>query len=442
MRKIICFLFFVRFVHAEISWSPIEELAHPGVMYHDITTDSKGNSYAVWVREDQNNFILETAAKYFQGKWESPIVLSKFPKEGTTALPAMIVDSSDSVHLLWVENTGDDYFLKTAVRRPNEKWLSSEVITSDRTVFLNIRLAKNSFGYVFAAWNKKFSKKDSIIQTAEKEAGKPWSEPINLTPLGYYGYTDIGADDLRNVYVIWTSFEAGEAYVQTSQRLSSNSWSVPSDFDRPGLLWGNYRKQGMETRLAVNSAGDAFGLSNFPASSTVYRVFCSYKNAGSSWTESRHISGKAFTDRGWIYSPDIVIDSLGNAFSAWYTYVPSFFSGIQRIEVVNCSKSNGWSDPRALIESSTNLYPPKIAVDNLGNAVVVWYAKTPSDCTVQASFFSQNQGWSQPLDVSCKDPSLKTNPKVIIDNIRRVHISWLEGPQNQEVIKTITAVFD
>lgn len=34
MRKIIYLLLFTHFIHAEISWSPIEELAHPGVIYH------------------------------------------------------------------------------------------------------------------------------------------------------------------------------------------------------------------------------------------------------------------------------------------------------------------------------------------------------------------------------------------------------------------------
>lgn len=313
MRQILSFLFFVSFsfIYAEISPSPIEELAHPGVIYHDIATDSKGNLYAVWVRKDQNSLILETAVKYFQEQWQNPIFLSKSLNEGTSR-PALVVDSLDQVHLLWVENDENGYSLKTAMRSL-ETWSSSDTITLSNTPFLGICLAKNSFGCVFAAWRKKFSEKSSIIQMSEKEEGGHWSEPINLTPQGDYWYPDIGADDLGNVYAIWTSIESGVAYVQTSQRLSGDSWSAPSDFDCLGQFWGYYRKHGEETKIAVNASGDVFGVARFTADNILNSVHCTQKNAKSDWSESKSISGSHLGAK-LILLPNIVVDNLGNAF--------------------------------------------------------------------------------------------------------------------------------
>lgn len=440
MRKIVYFLFFIHLIHAGVSWSPVEEFAPPGVFYHDIAFDSKGNAYALWIRKDQNDLVLETAVKSFQGEWESSILLSKLIKEGT-ATPKMIVDSSDHVHLLWIESEGNNYLLKTALRGFHEEWSTSEMITSGDTLFLELVLAKNSLGSVFAIWNKKFSAGGFIVQTSEKEEGGPWSEPTDLTPKGNYSHVGICADGLGNVYAIWTSNEWDSPYVQTSQRLSRNQWALLSDFDFPGWLWGYYRKVGDTTRIAANSSGDVFGISRISVD-YVDSIVCSYKNAESDWTESKTISENG----GWqnlILWPNIVVDELGNAFSTWYRYEPALFSkNMYSIGVVNYSKMWGWSNPQLLIESPTFVGPPKIAVDHLSNAVVAWSAFAEPDGVIQASFFSKDRGWSLPQEVSSKDSVLKSGLKLIIDPLRRVHISWIEGPENQGVIKMVNAILE
>lgn len=438
MRKILCFLFFIHLIHAEPSWSPVEELAPPGAFYHDIAFDSKGNAYALWIRKDQNYLVLETAIKSFQGKWENSILLSKFIKEGT-ATPKIIVDSSDHVHLLWIESEGNNYLLKTARRGFYEEWSLPEVITSGDVLFSELALAKNSFGSVFAIWSKKFSEGSSIVQTSEKEEGGPWTEPTDLTPKGEYRSVGICADGLRNAYAIWTSIEGYSPYVQTSQKLWRGQWMLLSDFDSPGWLWGYYRKEGDTTRIAANSLGDVFGISRISVE-YVDKIVCSYKNAESDWTESKRISEDNDWWSNWIFWPSIAVDDLGNAFSAWYRYEPAlFFKNMHSIGVVNYTKMAGWSDPQLLIETPTSIGLPRIAVDHLSNAVVAWISLPKPDRVIQASFFSKDQGWSSPQDVSIKDPALKTGIKLVIDPLRRVHISWIEGPEDQSVIKMVSA---
>jgi hypothetical protein len=439
MKKIVWFLFFIHFIHAENSWSLVEEFASPGVIYHDIAFDSKGNAFALWLQKDQNDLVLETAIKPFQGKWESSILLSKLIKEGTAA-PKIIVDSSDHVHLLWVENEGNNSLLKAALRSVDEEWSIPELITRGDALFPELVLAKNRFGSVFAIWVQEFSEDSSIVQTSEKEDGGSWSEPTDLTPKGHYGSIGICADGLRNVYAIWTSIEWYSPYVQTSQRLSKGHWMLLSDADSPGWLWGYYRKMGNATRIAANSLGDVFEISRISVD-LVDKIVCSYKNAESDWTESRTIS----EDSGWsnlTLWPSIVVDDLGNAFSTWYRYELALFSkNMHSIGVVNYSKMEGWSNPQLLIEEETPVVLPRVAVDHLGNAVIVWTSLPKPDFVIQASFFSKDRGWSLPQDVSIQDSSPKIGLKLVIDPLRRVHISWIEGEENQGIIKMVSAQF-
>lgn len=437
MRQIVYLFFLISFnlIYADISWSPIEEIAHSGVLYHNIVTDSKGNSYAVWLREDQNNCILETAVKPFQGKWENPIFLSQRIKEKTD-IPAMIVDSLDRAHLFWIENDENGYSLKTSVKSLNEKWSSSETITSGNYKLSDICLAKNSFGYIFAAWNKNNAEKGSIVQVLEKQ-GTHWIEPINLTVPGYYAYVDIGADDLGNVYVIWSSLKSDLAYVQTCQKLSSGNWSVPSDFDSPGKFWGYYPKFGIMPNISVNASGDAFGVYVCTVDNILHSVYCIQKNDENDWSESKSISGSHYGSK-WVPFPKIVVDNLGNAFSTWFKFVPGPFNrGIYSIEVVHYTKDKGWSNPQAF--ELCSIASPQIAVDHIGNAVLIWESQIESNYSIQASFFSKNQGWSKPMTIFLTDQIIMGSLKIFIDDTKNLHVSWLEGPENQAVIKTATA---
>lgn len=117
--------------------------------------------------------------------------------------------------------------------------------------------------------------------------------------------------------------------------------------------------------------------------------------------------------------------------------------GNSGIEVVNYSRDTGWSKPQMLFESQHTLSFPKIAVDHLSNAVVVWQSLAESnDTVIQASFFSKTQGWSQPINISPNDQVIKREPNVVIDKTRNLHISWLEGPVDQKIIKTITIILE
>lgn len=436
MKKIICLLFLTHFIYGEISFSPIEQLAHPGVIYHDMATDSKGNCHAIWVRKNQNELILETASKCLERQWESAVFFSNILVENAH-IPAMIVDSLDNVHIVWVEDDEVHYSLKTAMRSSSGKWAAPKVITSGYNLFLEPRLAKNSFGSVFAIWRKQNNNKISIIQSSEREKNSNWSNPVNLTKYNYYRYIDIGADDLKNVYATWTTLDEEGFCVQTSQKSQGSRWSLPSDFDYPGRLWGYYKKRGMQTKISVNALGNAFAISKSIKDSVFQSVRCSERSIESDWSTSKSISGD-ISEAKAIFSPNIIVDNLGNAFSSWFSY-----NGYKHVvEVASYSKIKKWSTPQSIIQSVEPILDCKLDVDHLGNAALVWSAKKGANFVTQASFFSKNQGWSSPLDVSLEGGAIKKNIKVTMDKMERAHISWIEGAKMQAVIKVVSAKLD
>lgn len=84
-----------------------------------------------------------------------------------------------------------------------------------------------------------------------------------------------------------------------------------------------------------------------------------------------------------------------------------------------------WSSPSTVASSASVIARPKVALDDAGNATVVWYQGTGS---VTSIFASRHEGaaWSEPQNIDPKDLGNATAPALAVDDAGNVTAAWLQ----------------
>ncbi len=131
------------------------------------------------------------------------------------------------------------------------------------------------------------------------------------------------------------------------------------------------------------------------------------------------------------FNPQIAIDSLGNVTVVW----ESFINENSVIYATTKNIDGKWS--RKPLQLSSNDYratSPKLTLDSLGNAIVVWEAHDSVRSSIQASIKEMGK-WSQPIQIS-SDKYQSKNPQIAVSGKNDVIVVWQASNQKGECIQS------
>jgi hypothetical protein len=134
-------------------------------------------------------------------------------------------------------------------------------------------------------------------------------------------------------------------------------------------------------------------------------------------------------------SPQIAIDNLGNAIAVWSR---SNGSNNTIIQASRYTYTNGsWSTPEDLSAVGQNASNPKIAIDNLGNAIAVWTRFNGFNGIIQTRRYTYNGSWSTPesvVDLSAVGGNA-SSPQIAIDNLGNAIAVWSRSNGSNTIIQ-------
>ncbi len=143
----------------------------------------------------------------------------------------------------------------------------------------------------------------------------------------------------------------------------------------------------------------------------IYEIVMSQLSGGI-WSDPKVISGNATN----VYSPDVAMDNNGNAIIVWNDWgIAGTTGGIVMIEYRN----GVWSEPRIINTTPfTPSSPPEVSMNDGGNAIVVWSQDNSDIYKIEYS----DGLWRTPVAVS--NGGSAEYPQVVINNKGNAIITW------------------
>lgn len=127
------------------------------------------------------------------------------------------------------------------------------------------------------------------------------------------------------------------------------------------------------------------------------------------------------------HSPQVAMDNNGNAIIIWEQYVGNY-------RIFKSEYRNGtWVHPKNIFDYISpyviyKVYNSEVAMDDNGNAIIVWSQRTGTDSQIFMSEY-RNGTWKHPADLTdniSPDGSFTSNPRVAIDNNGNAIIIWTQ----------------
>ncbi len=378
-----------------------------------IAVDDGGNLHVVWHDHTNGPWGSDTEIMYVNysssAGWSNAIVISDNGtnwNNGISENPSIAVDDGGNIHVVWHDHTdgpwGTDIEIMYVNHSSSAGWSNAIVISDDGTNWNNDNsrnpsIALDSDGNIHVAWHDLTDGPwgtDTEIMYVNHSSSAGWSNATVISDDGTNWNNDesispsIAIDNGGNIHVVWHDLTDGpwgtDGEIMYVNHSSSAGWSNAIVISDDGTNWNNGDSR--NPSIAVDNGGNVHVVwHDFTDGSWGTDIEIMYVNHSSSagWSNVIVISDDGTTwNDGASYEPSITVDNGGNIHVVWYdsTYGPWTSGADTEIMYVKYSSLAGWSNATVISDGSGGIYwndddseYPSIAVDNGGNAHVVWH---------------------------------------------------------------------
>jgi hypothetical protein len=328
----------------------------------DIAADSDGNAIAVWRQTEGTRFSIY-ANRYVVGTGWGSAELIETNQDGNAYSPKIAFDSSGNALAVWQQSDGN---------RPN--------------IWANRYVAGSGWGTA------------ELIETTNTG--------------GAYG-PKIAVDDSGNALAVWHQSNGSYYSIWANRYTAGSGWGTAELIENDDA--GNaYRPE-----IALDASGNALAVWS-QNDGVRNNIMANRYVAGSGWGTAELIESD---DSGGASSPDIAIDSDGNALAVWTQWDGS----TQPLWANRYVPGTGWGTAEQIDSSGGDAYSQQIAFDADGNALVVWYQDTGSVSNILANRYAVGAGWGSYELIETDDAGHAADPQLAIDGNGKAMVVWQQS---------------
>ncbi len=284
--------------------------------------------------------------------------------------------------------------------------------TADDGQDFNVRIATDRQGHWVAVWNSSSTLGNTIgtdhdiLVARSIDNGAHWSIPVPLnnnaaTDTGSDGNPEIATDGFGHWVVVWSSSDSlGNTIGTDHDILVARSVDNGANWSNPAPLNSNAATDaGVDYNPVVTTDRQGHWVTVWYSDDTLGGTtgtdsdihFARSVDSGANWSLVAPLNTNAASDSGSDYEPRIATDEHGNWLAVWYSD-DELGGTIGADEDILFARSidHGatWSDPAPLNNDAGSDAggdaSPSIAVDGLGNWVATWESKNPPTGTPNA----------------------------------------------------------
>jgi hypothetical protein len=341
---------------------------------------------------------------------------------GDSHFPAIAVDPSGSLHVVWYDNTPGNYeiFYKKSADG-GATWTASRRLSWTPANSYNPAIAIDSSGRIHIVWLDYPMGSAEICYTRSTDGGATWAKMHRLTwTSGDSDDPDVGAG-ASGVHVVWSDLTPGNWEIYYKKSLDG------------GATWGASRRLTATSGhffgpvIAVDPSGNPhIAWWGDPAGNPeIY--YKKSTNGGAAWTANQRLT---WTSSG-SYVPAIAVDSSAYLHVVWHDYGPGF------PDIYHRKSTNGgttWAKTQRLTWTASYSMAPAIAAGSSGSLHLVWYDTTPGNNEI---YYKKSLDWGatwaadQRLTWTSGDSE---DPDIVVGPSGNVHVVWAdETPGNSEI---------
>lgn len=219
----------------------------------------------------------------------------------------------------------------------------------------------------------------------------------------------ITMNSLGNAIVVWERFNDGQTRIYANRYETSIGWekavsiqTIQEDASSPQVVMDI-----LGNGMAVWEQSDGKGRN----------IYANSYDLKKGWGSAKLISMKT----GHAFGPKIAMDKLGNAMTVWYQSDGTDY----QVWTNRYGVEKGWGTATQIHSTSVDILHPQIAVDEIGNAILVWRQFDGIEYSLYASRLVIGTGWEKvTLIETHKDDAIYH--RIAIDRAGNAIVVWVQ----------------
>jgi hypothetical protein len=411
-----------------------------GTSNPQVAMDDSGNAIIVWDQND--NDAIQAAdqvfmSEYRNGSWTHPAGLTDniSPDNTTTNHPQPIMGNNGNALIVWYQLDASSVNRILMSEYRNSAWTHDDIsftidshINPGTTAAINPEAAMDNNGNAIIVWQQENNFSVNRIFASEYR-NNPWTHSSftidsHINPGTTAAINPQAAmDDNGNAIIVWQQNDGSNTQIYMSE-YRNGEWSHN---DASFTINSHISPDGgdaSDPQVAMDNNGNALIIWR-QISSSISRIFISeYRNG--QWTHPEGLSYFISVNEYNAINPQVAMDDIGNAIIVWHQSDGSY------IQIYMSEYRNGiWSHNNASFTIDSHISPDgqsayyaKVAMDDNGNAVIVWHQ---SSRILMSSY--RNGAWTHPAALSdsiSPDTTNASDPQVAMGNNGDAVIVWTQ----------------
>jgi hypothetical protein len=342
---------------------------------------------------------------------------------GASLSPSIAVDSSNNIHVVWVDITPGNY--EIYYKRSTDggaSWSGTKRLTWTSTWNEEPAMAVASSNDIHVVWADFKSGSYEIFHKKSTDGGATWASSRRLTwTSGRSVSPAIMVDSSNNIHVVCNDNTPSDDEIYFKKSTNGGaSWTTKR------LTWNS--EDSMNPSITADPSNNIYVVWVNDTPAINYEIY--YKkstNGGVSWPGAKRLS---WSPEDSIL-PDIASDSTGNTHVVWSDYTPG------TVGIFHRKSTNGgitWSVTKNLTKYTFDSFDPAISVDSNDNIHVVWDDDTPG--SIEIYYKRSTDGgvtWANSKRLTWNSGNSQF-PAISLDSSNNIHVVWHDdSPGNAEI---------
>lgn len=378
-----------------------------------VVLDNSGYAMAVWQKHDGSRYNI-WASRFVPGTGWGTAMLIETSDAGDAVSPQVALDDSGNVLAVWQQNDGTRENIWANRFVPGTGWGTATLIeTNDAGDAVSPQVALNGSGKAVTVWRQNDGQGGEDIWANRFDPDTGWgpAELIETDNLGDGWSPQVAIDRNGSAVAVWAHWDNGLLRIWANRFVADTGWGVAGHIGADVVEPADY------PQVVMDDSGNGIVVWQ-QTSGTRNDIWANRFTPEAGWGTAERIEKD---DAGSASNPQVAMDGSGNAVVVWQQG-----DGVrENIRANRFVPGTGW-DTAVFIETGDagDAVSPQVAVDSSGNAIVVWQQSDGTHENIWANRFVPAMGLGTAELIETDDAGPALYPRIAVNSSGNAMAVW------------------